>query len=85
MEDKKDMEELIQTLQEICVEHLVMRRILQEDSQITNVRERCQLKHYRDAVRDHFREKLGSNLDSLPNEIDTGRLIAALETTNLGN
>jgi hypothetical protein len=78
------MEELIQTLQEICIEHSVMRQMLREDRQISRVRELCRLKHYRDAVQTRFRETLGSSLHNLPDEIDTARLLAALETTNLG-
>lgn len=78
------MEELIRTLEEICIEHLVMRTLLAEDKQITNVRQRCQLKHYRDAVHNQFREKIGNSLDSSPDELGTAQLLAALETTNLG-
>lgn len=77
------MEELIRTLERICVEHLVMRRILHEDKQLTNVQERCRLARYRDAVQSQFREKIGSNLDNLPDEIGTAQLLAALEKTNL--
>ena len=85
MEDKRDMEKLIHTLAEICTEHLVMRRILREDKQLQNVRERCRLASYRDAVYKEFREAFGSNLDNLPNEITPAQLLAALSTTNLAD
>ena len=79
------MEELVRTLQDICVEHLVMRRLLAEDKQISHVRNSCQLAHYRDVVQTRFRETLGNNLDRLPEEITAAQLLAALSTTNLGN
>ncbi len=79
------MEELVRTLQDICVEHLVMRRLLAEDKQISHVRKLCQLAHYRDVVQTRFRETLGNNLDRLPEEITAAQLLAALSTTNLGN
>jgi len=78
------MEELIRLLQEICIEHLVMRRLLLEDKQISRVRELCRLKHYRDVVQTQFRETLGSNLGTLPDSIGAADLLAALQTTNLG-
>jgi len=83
-EDKRDMEELIRLLQEICIEHLVMRRLLREDKQISRVRELCRSKHYRDVVQTQFRETLGNNLGTLPDSIDTADLLAVLQTTNLG-
>jgi hypothetical protein len=85
MENNTGMEGLIHTLLEICIEHRVMRILLREDKQIGCVRELCRSEHIRDAVLSQFREKIGSNLDTLPNEIGTAQLLSALETTNLGN
>ena len=79
------MEELIRVLEAICIEHLVMRRLLTEDKQISRVRELCRQPYYSDAVHSRFCETLGSNLNNLPNEITTAQLLAALDTTNLGN
>lgn len=78
------MEELIRTLQEICIEHFVMRQMLAEENQLPRARQLCRQRHYRDVVQSRFRETLGSNLDNLPDEIGTAHLLAALETTHLG-
>lgn len=78
------MEELIHTLEAICLEHLVMRRILKEDNQIGRVRELCRLKHYRDAAQAPFREMLEKTQAEAPNEITAAQLLEALSTTNLG-
>lgn len=77
------MEELIRTIEVICIEHYVMRSLLAEDKQISRVKELCRLKHYRDAVQSRFREMLGSNLDT--DEIGSAQLLAALSTTTLDN
>jgi len=85
MEGKKDMEELRNTLEGICLEHLVMRRMLREDRQLARVRELCQLDSFRDAVRTQFDATFGTNLGHRPNVIAPVQLLAALSTTNLAD
>ena len=85
MEGKKDMEELRNTLEGICLEHLVMRRMLREDRQLARVRELCQLDSFRDAVRTQFDATFGTNLGHRTNVIAPVQLLAALSTTNLAD
>src|SRR6202012_4924030 len=75
MEGSRDMEELLRTLEAICLEHLVMRRMLRQDKQIARVQELCRLPAYRDDVRSQFHATFGTNLESLPNEITAAQLL----------
>ena len=79
------MEEMIQTLEGICLEHLVMRRLLREDNQLSQVRKLCDSDSFRDVVRNQFRATFGTNLGHHPSVISPEQVLSALRTTNLAD